>query len=423
MNKKTSIVSVLSITAIVLFSYQNCGVEPPQSLFDKLQTYKFPYEAKINQIAYMSCSEQEGVLNDSGVFFTFRVGAHGSNAGLRLSDSFLYETRREDNEDRAFLLADEAGSLNHRVQFSLREQADLSAMYTNDGTSGIEGRDYDFIFGDLGSKEMSASLVSLAPGEYLNYWAAGGIARDAYMLGDITFNASESMAGLLRTFLTDKGILALGFATPSQQSILLNRGSYNLDSQDDDGDGNEDDADDDIVPFDEAYGLGYRLKFKQPNPQNWQYAGPPHINMPKRVLESIQEYDLSGITNNSVSWNCPTNLQLRVVLPEHAMRNDIGTQQLCPDPDPARPLTGSDLDNFRIVRNSLPASDWKINWARKCVVPLKSTLGSCYGISAIPDPITRAQVTRDPVYNTTQSCNPAVAPGVCGHYVSICLRP
>ncbi len=437
MKQKISIVMILSITFVILFSYQNCGVEAPQSMFDSVQKYKVPYETKIDQVAYMSCSEQLNIPNKPGVFFTFRMGAYGEGAGLRLSDNFLYETRRDDSEDRAFKLGEEYVSMNHRVQFSIRAQNNLLGTLFRNGnsTEGIEEKDFDFVFGDLGSNEMSASLVPLTTDEYLNYWAAGGISSDAYMQGTMVFNDSETIAAQLRSFLEDDWILTVGYAQPAEPGVLLTRADYASSNKDDDGDGREDDADDDVVEPNEAYGLGLKVSFKQPLPSNWGYTlnraatrplNVPNVSLPNRVLASVYEYDLADPKNIKAQWQCPSELQLRIVYPadkdldDPYFDNDPNTQSatvvnLCPDAaDPTNPV---DLANFQIVRRSLPTSDWKINWARKCVVPKSYVNGSCYGIDRGVTP----NVTRTPVYDFTERCDPAINPA-CLHFVSICIR-
>ncbi len=429
MSRARSIVMILLITGAVLFSYQNCGVEPSQSMFDVKQAYKLPYEASIDQIAYMSCAEQEGVPNEPDVFFSFRAGAYTDTSGLRLSDDFLYETRRDSSSSRALKLSEEFVSMNRRLMFSIRQQSDLNVSYMNDGSSiGIEEQDYDFVFGDLGSSAMSASLVSLETDAYLNYWAPGGIESDAYMQGTMVFNSAESVAQETRDFLErNGGLLTLGYASPVDPATLLTRASYSS-NQDDDGDGISNDADDDIVPASEAYGVGLKLTFKQPNPSNWGYTqsglnNTPQPNLPKRVLATAYEYDLSAPQQVKATWSCPTALQLRIIFPDD---KDIAdpypfstARTLCPDA--ADPTSATDLANFQIARRSLPVAHWKINWARRCAVPKFYTKGSCYGVDV------GTNTTRSPRYDFTQSrttnvCNPAINPA-CLHFVSICLKP
>ncbi len=431
MNRVKAIVMIILITGAVLFSYQNCGVEPQQSMFDVKQAYKLPYETSVDQIAYMSCSEQEGVPNEPDVYFSLRVGAYGSAAGLRLSDDFLYETRRDSSSARALKLSEEFVSINKRLMFSVRQQSDLGVTYMNGGsTLGIEGLDYDFVFGDLGSSAMSASLLELDTDEYMNYWAPGGIESDAYMQGTMVFDAAESTAQQMRDFLEKNGgLITLGYSTPLDPGMLLTRTSYST-NQDDDGDGRNDDADDDIAPSNEAYGVGLKVSFKVANPANWGYTvsglnNTPHPNLPKRVLATVYEYDLSSPQQLKATWSCPSELQLRIVAPADKDFNDPypfpSARKLCPDA--ADPTNATDLANFQLARRSLPVSHWKINWARRCAVPKFYTKGSCYGVDDSQTPT----VSRPPVYDFTQSrstntCDPAIN-AACLHFISICLKP
>jgi hypothetical protein len=317
--------------------------------------------------------------------------------------------------------------------FSIRQQSDLGVMYMNAGSSlGIEGSDYDFVLGDLGSSAMSASLLELDTDEYMNYWAPGGIEKDAYMQGTMVFDAAESTAQQMRDFLEKNGgLITLGYSTPLSPGMLLTRSSYST-NQDDDGDGRNDDADDDIAPSNEAYGVGLKVSFKVANPANWGYTAQglnntPHPNLPKRVLATAYEYDLSSPQQLKATWSCPSELQLRIVAPADRNFDDPypfnPARKLCPDVIPEEPSDPVKLANYQIVRRSLPISHWKINWERKCVVPKFYTKGSCYGVDTSKTPT----VARRPVYDFTQSrstntCDPAVDP-TCLHFVSICLKP
>jgi hypothetical protein len=297
-------------------------------------------------------------------------------------------------------------------------------------TSGVEEQDYDFVFGNLGSNEMSASLLGLDTDEYMNYWAPGGIENDAYMQGSLVFDAAESVAQDMRNFLErNGGLITLGYATPLDPGSLLTRASYST-NLDDDGDGLNNDLDDDIVPANEAYGVGLKVSFKVANPANWGYTlgsrnNTPLSNLPKRVLAAVYEYDLTSPQQTKATWSCPSALQLRIVAPADKDTDDSypfnPVRKLCPDA--ADPTNATDFANFQIVRKSLPVSHWKINWARRCVVPKFYTKGSCYGVDDSATPT----VSRSVMYDFTRSrannsCDPAIN-RACLHFVSICLKP
>lgn len=169
-------------------------------------------------------------------------------------------------------------------------------------------------------------------------------------------------------------------------------------------------AEDNEIEPSSNFGVGLRVEFKKPAGQTWG-LGNTHANMPHRVLKSVSDFDLSSPGSNKMSWNCPTTLQFRIIHP-----GDLPNDALCAKVhDPAVP---SDL--LKIVRRSLPASDWFVNLAQQCVIPRKSTEGSCYGIDQ------GLQVRRTPVYGFSAKCNPAMnasGTGVCSHFVSICVRP
>jgi hypothetical protein len=409
-SKKLGVILTSTLCFFVLLSYQNCGTEPQGSLFAKKTYSNLPYETTIDQIAYMSCAEQNGVPNDIGMFFTFRAGAYGANTGLRLTDDFYYETRRRNNHQRMDILYEDEATSFSRLQFAIRRKAQLNAMFVNsDSGGGSEEFDYDFIFGDLGSDEMSASLLTLTTGSYMNYWSPGGITRDAYFQGNLVFNASESLAQQLRTFLATDGVLTLGYADPTKPATIRTPDYYNPDD--------EDSTEDDPVATDEALGTGFRLSFRQPNPSNWGQAGVAHVNMPKRVLASVAEYDLTTPGGgSSAGWTCPQSLQFKVVHPDAAPVMFMG-EATCPSVADDH-VDNSDTATLALLRRTLPQPDWDVNIRKKCVVPRRYTMGSCYGIDS------GQNVTRTAEQNLTAVCSPSTQNGtlVCSHFLSICRK-
>ncbi len=413
----------------MLLAYQNCGTDSGlgNSIFAKSNEFPSPYDLKVNQVAYMSCSEQKDVPNEDGVFFTFRAGAYGEGAGLRLSDSFLYEARREDEFDKMEILATDAPTVMTRVQLAMRQPALLSRMFVNaDSNGGLEEQDYDFVFGDIGSEEMSASLIKLAPGQYMNYWSAGGINEDAYFSATLLFNGSETLANTVRSSLESKAwALVFGFTDPVDPTAIRTLEDFTLndDTSAEGGNssggssGDTSTASTESVAGGSPYGVGLRVSFKKPLASIWG-LGEAHPNMPQRVLESIQDFNLENPGSTNASWSCPTSLQFRIIHPDDVFNSDGTTKNasLCAVVhDPAVP---SDL--LKIVRRSLPAQDWYVNLAQQCVIPRKHVAGSCYGVDQ------GTQVRRTPVYGFNNACNPALnagGTGVCSHFVSICDRP
>jgi len=400
-----SIILVTIIGCVVLF-YQNCGSGSQGSMFGKSSNYGMPYELKIDQVAYMSCSSQLNIPNEDGVFFTFRVGAYGNNSGVRITPDFFEATKRKDNHSRMDILGNDIGTSLRRLQFALRQQSNLFRMFVNGGSGdGIEEIDYDTVMGDLGTDEMSATLLKAPEGQYVNYWPAGGVTRDSYFEGTMVFDTSENIAEQVRSFVSRDGVLALAYADATDPSTIITPYDY-IDS--------DEDMPEDITT-NIAFGLGLKFSFKQATPQVWGYNGAPHANNPKRILASVSDYNLvTGPNKSNGSWTCPQTLQLRIIYPDDADNPDPnGQPETCPlVHDPAVP---SSL--LKIVRRSLPVSDWWVNLNRQCVVPKRYTEGSCYGMDEGQNP----DVTNTPVYDIRAACSPEINP-VCTHFVSICTR-
>lgn len=434
MKKKLNILVISALFFVILAAYQNCGTEQQGSLFASKSNSTVPYEMAIDQIAYMSCAEQSGVANDSGVFYTLRAGAYGANAGVRLSENFLYTYRRKNDAGRLDVLYEDAGTTLSRLQFSIRRQAQLNSMYVNQTSGGgTEEVDFDFVFGDFGSDAMSASLLGADVGKYINYWSPAGVNKDAFFEGTLVFNSSELLAQDIRRFFSSEGILALAFAEVTNPATLRTPADY--DSLNDEAETENENGN---VISNQALGVGFKLDFRQPSVLNWGYAGAAHVNMPKRVLSSVSERDLSN-PNKSVTsnWACPADLQFRILFPDDIWRvgapkdpsNNANfadnpgapATKLCPQRnDNHADNTGVYAARLAYARRSLPISDWYINVRHQCVIPKRYTKGSCYGVDQ------GTNDTRSPEYNVTARCNADINTtgiGVCSHFLSVCYKP
>ncbi len=444
MKRQLNILISSAFFLVIMISYQNCGVTQQGSLFDKATYSIMPYEMKVNQLAYLSCSEQGNVANDAGVFFTFRSGAYGSSAGVRITEDFLYKTRKMSQTQIMDLLYEDPGTSLSRLQLATRRSGSLSSMFINaDSGGGSEEIDFDYVMGDFGSDEMSASLLTAPDMSYLNYWSPAGVNKDAYFEGTLVYNSSESLSNQLRQFFAQDGILAWAYADAAKPANVRSPSLY------DDPDSDEDT---DNSATNKALGVGMRIGFKQPLAANWYAgtAGPTDTTVPKRVLSSVSTYDLATLKSTG-NWQCPNTLQFRVIYPDdiwelnvlsnpnddapHDPSNDANFEtnpikdnvlhaddlpKLCPQRlDNHADNTGAYAARLAIVRRSLPASDWFVNIRYQCIIPKKSVKGSCYGIDA------GTNETRSVAYNPMGACNPAISSSgllVCGHYMSICYQ-
>ncbi|MBY0314372.1 MAG: hypothetical protein K2Q26_02555 [Bdellovibrionales bacterium] len=437
MKKRISMALLSFLTLSPLLLYQNCGNEQTGSLYNKSNQYDFPYQLKLDQVAYMSCAEQNGIPNDPGVFFTFRAGAYGDTSGLRITDKFNYDLRREKNEIKMMELQDDLASQNTRIQFSLRKQGSLQRMFiTNNSRDGLEGEDYDYTFGVISSSEMLASLLTLPQPGWLNYWAAGGINIDAYFEGTLEFNDGEKLAQDTRNFLTTGGgVLVAGFVDPAKPETLRTPYNYTKDE-------NDDEDEPSVIPSNVGFGTALRVTFKQPNPLLHSFSGVPHLKVPKRILSTVQEFDLASPATAQSAWTCPQTMQLMIVFPEDIGIIDSNICTLADDSD----TVANPPALLEIARRSLPVSDWYINLQKRCIVPKRYTNGSCYGIDTAV-----TKLTNNIEYDFNKECSPDVQsnrtnpdgtfirepppdgspPGtvgpvsrlkVCPHFASICYK-
>lgn len=395
----------------MMLAYQNCGGELQDSMFDELGGASDIYEVKIDQIAYMSCSEQKNVINEQKMFFTFRAGAYGENAGLRINPTFLQRYKNIKKNDLMDKLMEDTVFAGSQIQFSIRKQTDLSQMFIGGSSSeGVEGIDYDFTFGLLGSEELSASLITTNStfSGWLNYFAAAGVNFDAYLEGSLTFNESENIAGQVRNFFENGGGMLTTVFGNLDKPTNIRIPNYSFDD--------DPENDDEIAPSNEAIGVGLKLTFKQPNALNWTpHTNPsPYTGMPKRVLATVTEVNLASPRVSSGVWTCPNSLQLRIVYnaASHMLIGGVHVCDYVEDPDPMS-------DELKTIRKSLPASDWYVDLAHRCVIPRRVGIGSCYGIDS------GVGTTRQVNYDFTTACNPDVvnnAAAVCPHFVSICVK-
>src|SRR5262249_6722872 len=131
MNSSLKLRRSLYIVGIAtLLFYQNCSQSPDSSSSSGLDSQgsymsslPFAYDAKIDTLSYMSCSEMGSFTTDSAPFnprayFTFRAGAYNdATGGLSETADFYNATQYYANTDRGNALA--TSSLNASTLFSL----------------------------------------------------------------------------------------------------------------------------------------------------------------------------------------------------------------------------------------------------------------------------------------------------------------
>jgi hypothetical protein len=354
----------------------------------------FAYEAKIDTLAYMSCSGMEPTASASA-FFTFRFGSWADGAGIRLNDNFLKKAAQYSVPQIARALQEGEKNSNIQLQMSMRMRSDYQAIWRADGSDPAPGRDFYNFLGDLDSEVISKQLSELPPDKWMQYVQTTGLDSrtfdgSLYINQDVgehdqTIGKMQSTQSLMLTYTGRGSDYMFAARSPVDLTGQLQASSSN------------------------AYGMGYTLTFIRPSNVTAE-------KMPNRVVSSVQEFNLekkSDMSEGIAPWSCNTSLLI--------VRDQDSAGRCTKVQDAGQ----ADQALMTKLRRVLPASDWYINLAQKCVVPKSS--GSCYGSMAAPT-TTNYTVAYPPTSGAAvTNCNLFVANAttntlMCPHYVSLCTR-
>ncbi len=482
---RTPLIILIAIAGILGF-FQNCTPSVPFGHTDHFQSLvnstEFPYEVNIDQVAYMSCSEQEDVYND-GAFFTFRFGAFRTH-GIRVTPEYRNHIEKVDEEDVPYALQQSASSRGLKLQGAIRTMDNLQLMYVDgeNGEKGLEGSDYSNFFPEMGDPVLSQALWYMNPNDYLRNYVAAQFPDEYRFASEVQFMKSQLMENDLRNFFGSRGILTVTFAQNGEIKPIglgsidyLNRintdpnspsngngggnggsgvgGSGSNPSGGSGGSGGTIDpggsgasgggggggnsvqkpvftaANLDVRS--NVFGAAVQPKFKQPpkiivpdNQNQPVIEQDPGPDMPPRILSSVRDViiDERLSTRPTPEWICPKELSFMIVLPEDAIYQDEDSNTITRcnmNPDPLNP-NADEKKLYDIARQSIYAEDFYIDLRNRCVVPKPGVAneGSCYGINE------NTSMTRPIAYDDYDSvgCGFGVGQKVCPHYVSVCYR-
>lgn len=382
--------TALSLTALLFF--QNCTQPTPidgdgewTSQAEKLE---FSYDATIDQMSYMSCSNVDLGGSDKSAFFSFRLGAY-RDGGLRLTDSFLTTMEKKPAEQQIGLLSASPANTTTILQASLRVLNNYQSLMTSSGTPR-QDEDYQNMLEPLGTQEMSYLLVNNPAGSRIRH-VRNGTVFGSRLEASLFFMSSPVLTEQIRNFLRNDGLLALTYthvnsgggagggsaATGARSPADVVEGST-------------------VNPNRSVFGRGFGITFRQPNVQSL------YAQFPTVVLSAVNEVNLLNSSDRTGlgTWTCPTQLQFRIVRSQDLAATGANCRAI---PDPASPTFEQG-----IVRNSLRYEDWFIDFDNHCIVPKKAGNG-CYG--------TISQVK----YTMGDTCTPGVSPA-CVAYASVCYR-
>ncbi|MEK7355174.1 MAG: hypothetical protein AAB250_01905, partial [Bdellovibrionota bacterium] len=347
----------------------------------------FAYDAKIDQIAHLSCSDlkQDSNLGFSqSAYFTIRAGAYRSG-GLQLNDAFYSSVGRKPIEKQAEVLSMSPANTQTVLQLSMRSRSGYQTLNTRTGTV-VMGQDYTNMLAPLGESGLSNTLVNLPQGSYVRH-ARSGRAGGYRFEGDLIYTDNYTLWNDFKTKMNSTFLLAMTFT----QGGTGNDKDYSARAPAD--------FEFSTTPRDRSvYGMGYELGFAVPAGRSTNY--------PYAVLQNVGEKSLENRAASG-TWTCNSSLQLRVVRAEDAGSALANCRKMV---DPTN-LTAAEKFRLEIIRNSFRVEDWYVDLTNNCIIPKRADPG-CYGAAT--------QIS----YPVADACTVTgeAGKGHCLAYASICYR-
>ncbi len=377
---------------LLLGVYQNCSESIPMakkvsasSELPGLSGPAFPFELKVDHVAYMTCIGLPQNF-DRGTFFTFKVGAYNSNSGVTLSSQWVSEANQKRMSEIEAINSLEAEQLSQgaTVQFAVRNKANLVYDYVHmtDGNNLTDS--VPIVWGPLSNYSLAQSLVRLnvLAGEHLNRWQ--GVPFEAA----VHFNSlSASNEAEVRTHANDRtGYLSLTFS--SLKTSLAEAARSPAEFVDTSSDSS----------LKGVFGSGLGLSFQAPEGSIGSSAS--------RVMSSVSEFNLLSKPAKATGhgWICPTANQFKIV--PRALWQAAGCADPASDLSPRSPQAAAALIAAENILGP-NGSQWFIDTNNHCVIQNYDQAGTCYPNSGLIQ------------WNQALACggNTGVQ---CAHWLSIC---
>lgn len=373
---------VLLVVVALVLSFQNCS-QPPDSTdgssqFGTSYIEKLPhaYDAKMDTIAHMSCTNS--VVNLPGrAYFTYRVGAYSSSTGgLSLTPAFREATKYFSVEQRLQGIQESTANMNTRLSLAIRSEDSIDSIL-REGTLAV-GEEIESFLPALDSTSVATPLAALPVGYMVNYFP--GSDRRRLMEASIRLNKYDNVVKDTRIDLSAVGatrskFLAVGYSNSADEADQVLRKPVN--------------------------GTGFKLTFGVPS----------GMSLPNedRVLRSVTEYSLSTRQPVGGTWKCPSNYQFTIVRPEDKAAGLVCTSFV------DRADTPAEEEALRAIRRVLRVEDWYVDVKNHCVMP-RETADYCYDRPDRSVPETRK------IQYGVSTCDSKNTSILCPHYVSVCLR-
>ncbi len=374
----------LMLALVILF--QNCSEQPGSSQLSSSLAFKstpFAYDASIDTLAYMSCSNMTSY--DPRAFFTFKVGAYVAGSGLMLNSAFYNAMKYYGQADRLTALQHSDANSGAWLQMSLRQKNNFQNPLVANSSGAQPDKDYYSFLQNLDSNEIANVLLGQSPSARAQYFPA---AQHPRLEGGIRFlDSSEGIAVSIRDQATSlQAILALTYTATSDMEDVGARSPASS--------GNK------------AYGTGYMMTFANDN--GWTSG----MN---RVLTSVREMDLATGAQSGTNirnWSCPVENRFMIVRRQDVVAAiNAGQAPPCQMPSVDDTSSQANYNIIQAVRRVLPVDYYHLDLANRCIVakpPMDNY--SCYGSRASNAPAI--------AYRGATTCDS----GNCPHYLTVCTR-
>lgn len=373
-----------SVIGLILV-FQNCAqVDPGEndgtssaSSFES--GLPFAYDAKLDTLSYMSCSQMvdQAVNVEKRAYFSYRAGAYSATTGgLKLTDEFRQATRFYAPADRARLFSTSEKNASTRLSLSIRQASNYQVPW-KEGEFRI-GEEIESLLPALDSAVIAGPLSASQPGAMVQYFPGSHTHR--LLEGSLRFYNYENTSKLTRDNLDSRAsILVAGYQNSSSEMDTALRGPEGQKA-------------------DKVYGTGYYLRFALP-------VG--YTSGERRVLSpngGVEELDLLTNSIKTANWDCGTNYQFMIIRPEDKAAGVV----LC-DAMVDRYDNATEQAALNAVRRVLRVEDWYVDIKRRCVIP-KRTGDYCYG------PLNGRAIQ----YGSASCLNGTTS--MCPHFVSVCIK-
>lgn len=368
---------------LVLVYFQNCAQVEPSGTDEMSSSATFEdglplaFDAKLDTISYMSCSQMGEGTYEKRAYYSFRAGAYNpATGGLMMTPEFRQTTRFYTPTDRARVFGSSYINSNTRLSLSVRQTGNYQSPW-KEGTLRV-GEELESFLPPLDSAAVAGPLAASQDGQLINYFPGSHSQR--LMEASLRFLQFENTAKLTRDTIDSRAaLLVAGYTNSSDEMDTKLKGPGG-------------------TPADKVYGTGYYLRFSLP-------VG--YSSGERRVLSAsggVEEMDLQSNVVKTANWDCGTNFQFMVIRPEDKAAGRV----LC-DAIVDRYDNTTEQAALAAIRRVLRVEDWYVDLKKKCIMP-KRTGDYCYG------PLNGRTVQ----YGVASCLNGTTT--MCPHFVSVCVK-